>query len=431
MMKISSWGRLDNAAHTIVSLSDRNRTHQIIQLNQPGLPFGNGRSYGDVCLNQNGILWKTAGLDHLISFDRENGYLTCEAGVLLRDIQQLLVPEGWMLPVTPGTQLVTVGGAIANDVHGKNHHCLGSFGDHIQHLTLLRTDGEVIECGPNLRKDWFAATVGGLGLTGVILTAKIKLRQVTGPWIESETIPYENLDDFFFLADTSEQDWEHTVSWIDCLSINSRGVFMRGKHSSKSELPDINKRILTMPVTPPISLVNKISLSAFNALYFNVKKHNKNPETMHYESFFYPLDNLLQWNLMYGPKGFYQYQSVVPRVGGKEAIEEMLRQIRAVGEGSFLAVLKTFGNRQSSGMLSFPMPGVTLALDFSNKNQKTLRLFERLDAIVLQAGGRIYPAKDARMPRAIFEAGYPRIKEFLEYRDKGISSSMSRRLLGS
>jgi FAD/FMN-containing dehydrogenase len=431
MTKISSWGRLSQSEHQLLVLSDRDNAIRSITHNQPGLVYGNGRSYGDVCLNPDGVLWKTTGLNHFIQFDCERGILECESGLLLSDIQRVFVPQGWMLPVTPGTQMATVGGAIANDVHGKNHHMLGSFGDHVLSIKLLRTNGEIIECGPNLHREWFGATVGGLGLTGVILSVNLQLRPVHGAWIESETIPYQNLSEFFHLADTSEAEWEYTVSWVDCLSSTSRGLFMRGNHVQTSVTQEVKKRVLTVPVTPPLSLVNKLSLTAFNALYFNTKKHKTGKEISHYESFFYPLDNLLEWNRMYGPKGFYQYQSVVPRESGEQAIEAMLSEIRRSGEGSFLAVLKTFGHRRSQGMLSFPMPGVTLALDFPNKGEKTLSLFNNLDAIVRAAGGRIYPAKDARMPRSLFEAGYPRINEFLPYRDAGISSSMSRRLLGS
>lgn len=391
-----------------------------------------GRSYGDVCLNPGGVLWNTTRLDHFVEFDERAGRLVCEAGVVLRDIQRLAIPRGWILPVTPGTQLVTVGGAVANDVHGKNHHVLGSFGDHVRRIRLVRTDGEIIDCGPGLRADWFAATVGGLGLTGVIVEAEIQLRRVPGPWLDTETIPYASLTEFFQLADDSEADWEHTVSWIDCISgRDTRGLFMRGNPTDIEERPQPKRRNLTMPVVPPISLVNRLSLRPFNATYFNFKKWRAGRAITHYEPFFYPLDNLLEWNRMYGPMGFFQYQSVVPRDVGQEAVRAMLGEIARSGDGSFLAVLKTFGNRQPVGMMSFPQPGVTLALDFPNKRARTLKLFERLDAVVREAGGRIYLAKDARMPRDLFEGAYPRLNEFLKYRDPGISSEMSRRLMGS
>lgn len=433
MVAISSWGRLSLEEHSVVSLSDPTQIHNSLKkIAAPGLAYGMGRSYGDVCLNPGGTLWCTTGLDHFIAFDDSTGRLVCEAGVLLKDIQRLVIPRGWTLPVTPGTQLVTVGGAIANDVHGKNHHVLGSFGDHVESLTLIRTDGEVIQCGPNERPDWFAATVGGLGLTGVITQAEIQLRRVDGPWLNTETVPYANLDEFFRLADDCEADWEHTVSWIDCITGGGgRGLFMRGNPTSAGDRPAPQGRKLTMPMVPPVSLVNRLSLRPFNMAYYHLKKWQTGRAITHYESFFYPLDNLLEWNRMYGPKGFFQYQSVVPREVGQDAVQAMLKEIARSGDGSFLAVLKTFGNRQPVGMMSFPQPGVTLALDFPNHGERTHKLFKRLDAIVREAKGRLYPAKDARMPKELFEAGYPRLAEFIQYRDLGISSGLSRRLIGS
>lgn len=433
MRPVSSWGRLSADPHHVVGLSDPRKVREALSCGgAPGVAHGMGRSYGDACLNPQGTLWLTTGLDHFIAFDDRTGRLVCEAGVLLRDIQRLAVPRGWILPVTPGTQLVTVGGAIANDVHGKNHHVLGAFGDHVQRLTLLRTDGEIIQCGPDERPDWFSATVGGVGLTGVIVQAEIQLRRIPGPWLETETIPYANLDEFFQLADDSEAQWEHTVSWIDCIpGSGGRGVFMRGNPVAAKRQPAPPGRQLTMPIVPPVSLVNRLSLRPFNMAYYHLKKWRAGRAVTHYEPFFYPLDNLLEWNRMYGPRGFFQYQSVVPRGVARDAVQSMLQEIARFGDGSFLAVLKTFGNRTPVGMLSFAQPGATLALDFPNHGEHTQKLFARLDAIVTEARGRIYLAKDARMPRALFEAGYPRLPEFLKYRDRGISSGLSRRLMGS
>jgi FAD/FMN-containing dehydrogenase len=432
MVAVSSWGRLSHDEHIEVPLINRAQVKNVIQEFKPGIPYGNGRSYGDVCLNANGVLWTLGGLDRFIAFDLRAGRIICEAGVLLRDIQRLAIPRGWMLPVTPGTQMVTVGGAIANDVHGKNHHVFGTFGDHVQKIRLVRTNGEIIDCGPKLQPPWFAATVGGLGLTGIITEVEIQLRRVAHGWLDTETIPYHDLNEFFQLSDNSENDWEHTVSWVDCMSNAGRGIFMRANpatanHIGAHEYQDKNRGIL---FEPPFSLVNGVSLRLFNAVYFHLKKFKSGKAVTYYEPFFYPLDNLQGWNRIYGPKGFFQYQSVVPRSTGKEAIQAMLKEINRSGGGSFLAVLKTFGDRQSPGMLSFPQPGVTLALDFPNKGALTEKLFKRLDAIVGEAGGRLYMAKDARMPQDLFEEGYPRLNEFLGYRDPGITSSMSRRLMG-
>jgi len=230
MRRVSSWGRLSALPHEVIELGDRSRIAAELTRGRPGIAYGLGRSYGDACLNPDGVLWRTAGLDRFIRFDESSGRLACEAGVVLRDIQRLAIPRGWGLPVLPGTQFVTVGGAIANDVHGKNHHETGTFGDHVRSLRLLRTDGQEIVCGPAERRDWFAATVGGLGLTGLVVEAELQLRRVPGPWLDAETIAYSGLDEFFRLSEESHPAWEHAVSWIDCTSGDAvRGLFMRAK----------------------------------------------------------------------------------------------------------------------------------------------------------------------------------------------------------
>jgi FAD/FMN-containing dehydrogenase len=429
VVNVGSWGRLGLWPHDLHPLTDRSQRRLPGSGAGAGLAYGMGRSYGDVCLNPGGTLWSTRTLDKFIGWDARAGVLTCEAGVLLRDIQRLVVPRGWMLPVTPGTQYVTVGGAIANDVHGKNHHRLGSFGDHVLRLELLRSDGETIVCGPGERDDWYAATVGGLGLTGVILQASLQLRPVPGPWLQAETIAYESLAEFLALADASEDDWEYTVSWIDCSSgRRRRGLFMRANHAAEAGAAP-RERKLAVPFTPPVPLINRWSLAAFNAAYYHLHSRRPGRHAVHYEPFFYPLDHVLEWNRIYGPRGFYQYQCVVPRSAGAQAIDEMLREIAAAGDGSFLAVLKTFGARQAPGMLSFPQPGVTLALDFPNRGGPTERLLARLDAVLQQAGGRIYPAKDARMSASLFQRGYPLAAAFGRFRDPGVGSAFARRVL--
>ncbi|MBF4454676.1 FAD-binding oxidoreductase [Acinetobacter sp. SK-43] len=431
MTTIQTWGRLSNTEHDVISFQTPNQVIQQLQQYLPGVAYGMGRSYGDVALNTQGHLWQTTTLNHLISFNFATGILHCEAGATLQDIHRTLVPQGWMLAVTPGTQMITVGGAISNDVHGKNHHASGSFGDHLLSIKLLRTDGEIIECSRQEKSEWFYATLGGIGLTGFILEAKLQLRPIDGPWIESETIPYYSLQEFFALADASEADWEHTVSWIDCANSSStKGLFIRGNLAQVQYKPNPKFKDKNFPFTPPISLINKITLPVFNFAYFHGNTLKNSHRTIHYEPFFYPLDTIHDWNKMYGPRGFYQYQSVIPRDVSLEATHEMLKMIKKSGDGSFLAVLKTFGDRESGGLLSFPRSGVTLALDFPNRGEKTLKLFNELDHIVSEAKGRLYLAKDARMPKTLFEAAYPRIQEFLKYRDPNISSNMSRRLLG-
>jgi len=432
MMRMASWGRLAVPEHDVIRLTSLGTAAGVIAAaNHPGIAYGMGRSYGDECLNSNGTLWTTRGLDHLISFDHETGRLVCEAGVLLRDIQRTFIPRGWMLPVTPGTLMATVGGAIANDVHGKNHHVFGSFGHHVQAISLARSDGSVMRCARDAKPGLFEATIGGLGLTGVILTAELQLVTSPGAWLDTETIPYRGLHEFFALSDQSEADWQQTVSWIDCLSgRHPRGVFLRSNPVALDRAAP-GHREKAIPLTPPVSLVNRASLKVFNEIYYRAQARKRGKAFAHYESFTYPLDAIHHWNRIYGPRGFYQYQCVIPRKASLDAISDLLEAIRRDGAGSFLAVLKTFSDRPSPGMLSFPHEGATLAVDFPNQGQKTLQLFERLDRIVSAAGGRLYPAKDAHMSASMFREGYTRLPEFIPHRDPGLSSDMSRRLLGS
>ena len=315
-MALQAWGQLP-AAPAAQELRWADRDADLPETGSSLLAYGNGRSYGDVCLNSGATLLHTRSMDRFIDFDEASGTLICEAGVLLADILALFVPRGWFLPVTPGTRFVTLGGAIANDVHGKNHHAAGSFGRHIRRFELLRSDGERRVCSPAENPELFAATVGGLGLTGLITWVEISLKPVAGPMISVENTRFNGLDEFF----------------------------------------------------------------AINAAY---------------APFFHPLDGVLHWNRIYGKQGFYQYQFVLP-FAARAALDDILRSIASSGQGSFLAVLKTFGNLPSPGLLSFPMPGVSLALDFPNRGAVTRALFDRLDAIVVAAGGRLYAAKDARM----------------------------------
>lgn len=427
MVSIRSWGKIGCYEHEVRRLNGRHSVNDQMRRDGLGLAFGMGRSYGDVCLNPGGVLWDTKGLDRFVAFDRNEGRLRCEAGVLLRDLQRLVIPAGWMLPVVPGTQLATLGGAVANDVHGKNHHRAGCLGDHIERIILARSDGSLIACVRG--EPLFAATVGGLGLTGVITEVELQLARTSGPWLAVEHIAYRNLSEFFEISEASERDWEHTVSWIDCLSRSGRGIFMRANSVSDLRAVPPVSRTRRIPFDLPFSLVNARSLKMFNELYYRFNRSDR-ARLVHYEAFFHPLDGILEWNRIYGKNGFFQYQCVVPRDEGRKAIEHMLDHIAAANMGSFLAVLKTFGSKRSCGMLSFPMPGVTLALDFPNQGERSESLFARLDAIVSEHGGRLYMAKDARMPRALFESGYPRLSEFLPYRDPGISSALSRRLMG-
>jgi FAD/FMN-containing dehydrogenase len=397
------------------------------------LGSGLGRSYGDVGLNPEGICLSVTGLNRFVSFDLQTGVLECEPGVSIRDIQNTFAPRGWISPVTPGTSFVTVAGAIANDVHGKNHHTQGTFGNHIIEMTILRTDGSSIVCSREVNGDFFRATIGGLGLTGIISRVSLQLSKIPSPWVETETVPFGDLDEFFQLSRDSESDFESSVAWFDCSTKKAgRGSFIRGNHvPSEKPFKEAEEPKLSIPFTPPFSLVNSLTLNPLNSSYFRLKQIAKGKKLESLWSFYYPLDGVGNWNRAYGPKGFFQYQSVIPKSNALEATKEMLSVISDSGLGSSLAVLKTFGKIKSSGLLSFPMEGVTLALDFPNEGEKTGDLFKALDSIVLAAQGRLNPSKDARMSPGMFTQGYQNHEKFLEYRDSGISSGFSKRIFGA
>lgn len=423
MSRFQSWGRYPAIRQEGSFLLSR---HDVLPIPVSTLlPFGNGRSYGDVCLNPDGIVLSSQKLDRFIHFDKKNGVLRCEAGVLLADVLRCFVPQGWFLPVTPGTKYVSVGGAIANDVHGKNHHTAGTFGCVVEGFELLRTDGTRCYCSLHENADLFHGTIGGMGLTGFITWADIRLRKITTPVMDEEIIRFSSLLDFFAIAEDSPA-YEYTVAWVDCAATGGslgRGLFMRANHSSsQGSARPLRKLSLSVPLTPPCSLVNRWSLKAFNAAYYNRYRVEKTVRKIHYDPYFYPLDGIANWNRMYGPRGFLQYQCVVPMAVGKSAIESILKRIASSGMGSFLAVLKEFGALPSPGLVSFPMPGVTLALDFPNQGEKTLALFKQLDEVVDAEGGRIYPAKDAHVSAAQFQAAYPQWEALESIRDPGIMS---------
>jgi FAD/FMN-containing dehydrogenase len=425
------WGRIPSAESNIKVLSDIDEIARTMHKHKNSIAYGAGRSYGDVCQPDSGTLLVTANLDRFRSFDSATGELSVEAGVLLRDIQRHFTPLGWALPVTPGTQLITVGGAIANDIHGKSHHVHGTFGHQVVKFTLIRSDGEVIECSPTKNPKWFAATIGGIGLTGVISKATLKMQRIAGPWIDTETIPFGSIEEFFRISAKSNSQYENSVSWIDCTSRNSnRGLLMIGNRSNLQK-PAKFKDAKTFPFEPPVSLVNKLTLKPGNMAYYALSRIKPAKSTVHYEKFFYPLDGINEWNKVYGPKGFYQYQSVIPPHNALDATKEMLKVIGASGQGSMLGVLKEFGTQNSLGLLSFPMAGTTLALDFPNRGTDTEKLFAKLDEIVKAAEGRLYLAKDARMPREMFETTYLNLNKFKKFRDPNLSSAMSKRLMGN
>ena len=428
-----SWGRTFRASH---KLEPRNWMHSPLPSNPEGqsiLAYGMGKSYGDSCLNDGGILMPTQRMNRVIKFDRETGVLRCEAGATLESILQLCVPDGWFLPVVPGTKFITLGGAIANDIHGKNHHASGTFGCHVRALELMRSEDSPKLCSPDENTDLYKATIGGLGLTGLITWAEIQLKKIKSSFINMESIKVRDLNEFLDLSASSDNDFEYTVSWLDSLARgrnSGKGVFLRGNHSSEGHkgLTIHRPPKLPWPIDAPNFLLNKLSIKAFNFAYYNKQFSRKKQSTVHYDPFFFPLDALHDWNRVYGKRGFFQYQFVLPFAEGHGPVRNILRIISESGQGSFLAVIKTFGNIESPGLLSFPRPGVTVALDFPNNGQQTRLLFKELDKVVLDNGGRLYPAKDACMNIEAFERCYPEIKNFLPHIDPAFSSSFWRRV---
>lgn len=421
-----SWGGYPRVRQRIVRLERRDAP--LPAGTERLLAHGNGRSYGDVCLNADGTLLHTRGLDRFIAFDAEAGLLRCEAGVLLGEILDLIVPRGWFLPVLPGTQFVTVGGAIANDVHGKNHHRVGSFGHHVLRLELLRSDGQRLECSADEHATLFAATIGGLGLTGLVTWAELRLQRVPSPWLQAETLPFRGLDEFLALSTASADSHAHTVAWIDCTARDAaRGLFFRANAVPASRAEPRRGR-WSVPFTPPLSLVNRPGVRLFNALYHALHARRRAPRLCHYRPYFFPLDAVAHWNRIYGPRGFLQHQCVVPTAAAPQALDEILQRVARDGGGSFLAVLKQFGDQAAPGLLSFARPGITLALDFPLRGAATLRLLDALDRVVAAAGGAVYPAKDARMAGADFRRFFPAWERLVPLVDPRFSSSFWRRV---
>jgi FAD/FMN-containing dehydrogenase len=471
MSTVLSWGRYPNLPQEVHSAAWRDGVRDAwrdaAREHGTALVFGNGRSYGDSCLAASGHVVQTLPLDRLIVADWQTGVLRAEPGVTLEQILNVAIPRGWMLPVTPGTKYATLGGAIANDVHGKNHHVRGTFGLHVRRFALARSDDTQFECAPDEQSEFFAATIGGLGLTGMILWAEIQLMPIrssminvtsirfanldeffaatigglglTGMilWAEIQLMPirssminvtsirFANLDEFFALSERLDALHEYSVAWVDCQSRGSalgRGVFMVGDHAADGPLEVASRKKHTVPFTVPIPVFNRFTLRAFNELYYQKQQREEVRSTVSYDNYFYPLDGLLEWNRIYGRSGFQQYQCVVPPVAARDATRAILDAIAQSGTGSFLAVLKRCGDVRSPGLLSFPLEGTSLALDFPQRDASNSRLFAKLDAIVREAGGRIYPAKDAHMTGADFRAAYPQWQQVEALRDPALLS---------
>jgi FAD/FMN-containing dehydrogenase len=429
-----SWGRVVRTPQSVASPKFRQDLTALVAEHAGAtiLPVGLQRSYGDSALNSGGGLISMVGLNRFISLDVAEKKLRAEAGITLGDLLKVIVPHGLFVPVTPGTRFVTLGGAIANDVHGKNHHRAGTIGRYVTKIGLLLGDGSRVEIGPDINNDLFAATIGGLGLTGIIEWAEISLTPIESSQLDIEIVPYGNLSEFWQLAAESSETHEHTVAWIDYSAKGpsfGRGIFSRANWSREGGLVahDDHQRF-AVPIEAPSGLLNSATINLFNRFYYASQKRKAGGQCQHYAPFFYPLDSILDWNRLYGRRGFWQYQCVVPRQTMKDGIEAIVNEITHSGQGAFLGVLKTCGSLQSPGLLSFPMEGATLALDFQNSGEPTLKLFSRLDAIVRDANGRLYAAKDGRIPKDMWLAGYPNLERFVPRVDPAFASDFWRRV---
>lgn len=422
--KISNWGRFPSVEAEIYDLRDEIRARQRIKILNPVIARGLGRSYGDSSLGENII--STVDYNRFISFDESSGVLRCEAGVSFADILEVFIPKGWFLPVTPGTKYITVGGAIASDVHGKNHHKEGSFGDRVREMKIMVASGEVLLCSPSQNEDLFFATIGGMGLTGLILEVEFALKKIETSFISQETLPAENLERVMQLFNDSKK-FTYSVAWIDCLAKGKnlgKSILYLGEHTPLSTIEETvfkntplwyhGKGKLGVPFDFPSGSLNSLTVKMFNGLYYEMNKLKGNG-IVHLDPFFYPLDSVNNWNRIYGKKGFLQYQFVLPLNKSFEGMTEVLQTIAKEGRGSFLAVLKLFGRQDS--LISFPMEGYTLALDFPIM-PGLMKFLSKLDEIVLKYDGRFYFTKDSRLKADVFKKGYPHLNDFLEIKRK-------------
>ena len=398
--KVTNWGNYPVVEKEIKAEEDYDKIRDFLKNHNEVIARGNGRCYGDASLGE--AIFSTKRLNKFISFDRINGVLECEAGVLLSEILEVAVPQGYFLMVTPGTKLITIGGAIASDVHGKGIHC---FSECLIEFSIMIENGEILKCSREENSDKFWATIGGMGLTGIILSAKIKLKEIETAYIKQESIKAENLDEIFELFEECK-NWTYNVAWIDCLAKGKsigRSVLQRGEFATKEELPEklkqkplqLKKKIIpTIPFYFPNFVLNNLTVKIFNFLIYNKQRSKVVKNVVEYESFFYPLDVINDWNKIYGKSGFIQYQMVIPVEKGKEGMKKILETISKSGNGSFLAVLKYIGKNNPLAYNSFPFEGYTLALDFK-VNRQLIQLVSNLDKIVEEYGGRIYRTKDS------------------------------------
>ena len=439
--EIGGWGRYPVQRCELV----RPERHADLWSEAPTLlARGQGRSYGDAALNAGGRVVLTERINRFLTFDREQGVLRAEAGVTLAELLTLTVPRGWFPLVTPGTKHVSLGGCVAADVHGKNHHHDGTFACGVRELELVTADGRRLRCSAQENAEAFRATVGGMGLTGIVGEVELQLRPIESAYIRARHLPASNLEQMFHLLQQADQESQYSVAWVDLTSRDAalgRGVVMSGDHAARDELSGGRRltplrlpthKVRNIPVDMPGWLLNKLSIRAFNSRYFRREGSRNAPFLVDYDTFFYPLDTLDNWNRLYGRRGFVQYQCVVPTATALEALQQVLQRLIDSGHPAFLGVLKRMG-AAGGGYLSFPLHGYTLAMDLPMKGAATLALLDVFDAIVLPHGGRVYLAKDARLAPESFRAMYPQLDTWQRVRreldPQGVfSSSLSRRL---
>ena len=415
--KIANWGNYPVMESAEKSFAYFDQLQSALASTDAVIARGNGRCYGDASLEKNTL--STLKYDKILSFDTDKGFFECQSGITLDKVLEVIVPKGWFLPVTPGTKFITVGGAVASDVHGKNHHVDGAFSAHVLEMDVLLGNGETITCSPLVHSDLFWATCGGMGLTGIITRVKFDLKKIETSFISQKQVKAKNLDEVLELFE-KYKNYTYSVAWIDCLKKGEnfgRSILILGEHAKKSELDAKqkrdplqlpNKKQITFPVNLPSFALNQYTVKAFNFLYYGKNFKREMDNVVSYEPFFYPLDAVLHWNRGYGKKGFVQYQFVIP-LENRQGLIDILKRISDEGLGSFLAVLKVFGKQDD--LISFPKQGYTLALDFPVRDG-LFNFLDELDEIVLKNNGRIYLSKDARMKAEIFWRSYENAEEF-------------------
>jgi FAD/FMN-containing dehydrogenase len=427
--KISSWGKVKPVKYQKFTIL-KGQNYIKSDITEGSLVFGNGRSYGDVCFAENTVIFSNE-FNRILSIDKNKGIVSCQSGLLLHDLFKKIIPEGWFMPVVPGTQFITIGGAVANDIHGKNHHKRGSFGNHIIEIKLQDSQNNIITCSKNENYELFKATIGGLGLTGVILEVKIQLIQLSSTRISQNTTPFYSFGEYLKLNKIFELDYEYTVAWVDFGNAKDKfnGIFISGNHTHKSEnLEYKQNRIRLFPITPPISLINNLTIAILNKAYFIKNKRIKN-SIVKINNFFFPLDIIHDWNKAYGKRGLIQYQFVLPLEQIEESVEIIQKKISESKIKPSLTVIKTFGNIHSEGYLSFPRNGVSFAVDFPNKGERLLDLLSELDKVIFKYKGALYPAKDSRMNNKMFNHSFPNFQQFLKFKDPKMNSKFFERIV--